>query len=78
MGQNEVSVKTNLYSSYVATKKTVCAKCGVAKKWTAAVDLQPTIPKSDRLLAAQPSRDGFRSVFLLFYWRFRSSAQPDW
>ena len=25
------------------------------KKWTAAVDLQPTIPKSDRLLAALPS-----------------------
>ena len=50
MGQNEVSVKTHLYSSYVATKKTVRAKCGVAKKWTAAVDLQPTLPKSDRLL----------------------------
>ena len=52
MGQNEVSVETNLYSSYVATKKTVGAKCGVAKKWTAAVDLQPTILKSDRLLAS--------------------------
>ena len=54
MGQNKVSVKTNLYSSYVGTKKTVRAKCGVAKKWTAAVDLQPTIPKSDRLL--EPAR----------------------
>ena len=31
MGQNEVSVKTNLYSSYVGTKKMVRAKCGEAK-----------------------------------------------
>ena len=31
MGQNEVSVKTHLYSSDVATKKTVRAKRGVAK-----------------------------------------------
>ena len=29
----------------------VRAKCGVAKKWTAAVDLQPAVPRSDRLLA---------------------------
>ena len=53
MGQNEVSVKTNLYSSYVGTKKMVRAKCGEAEKWTAAVDLQPTTPKSDRLLSHQ-------------------------
>ena len=51
MGQNKVSVKTNLYSSYVGAKKTVRAKCGVSQKWTAAVDLQPPLPKSDRLLA---------------------------
>ena len=50
MGQNEVSVKTHLYSSYVGTKKMVRAKCGVSQKWTAAVDLQPTFPQSDRLL----------------------------
>ena len=31
MGQNKVSLKTNLYSSYVATKKMVSAKCGEAK-----------------------------------------------
>ena len=31
MGQNEVSVKTKVYSSHVGTKKMVRAKCGVAK-----------------------------------------------
>ena len=51
MGQNEVSVKTNLYSSYVATKKGGAREVRRSQKWTAAVDLQPTIPKSGRLLA---------------------------
>ena len=50
MGQNEVSVETHLYSSYVATKTGGAREARRSQKWTAAVDFQPTIPRSDRLL----------------------------
>ena len=53
MGQNEVSVKTNLYSSYVATKKGGAREVRRSQKWASAVDLQPTIAKSDRLLGKE-------------------------
>ena len=51
MGQNEVSVKTHLYSSYVGTKKTVRTKCGVAKNGPLR-SICSRRPKSDRLLGA--------------------------
>ena len=84
VGQNEVSVKTNLYSSYVAAKKGGAREVRRSQKWTAAVDFQPTLPKSDRLLAqaewAQAAID--LVAFVRWWWWGRAASilprPPDW